>query len=328
MICRGNWKIINTYLKYRLEVDQVSEVTVNLELTWLRHLLEWADEVPFEHIPQKRPTLPEYLKKARLDGKQKSLSIAYTKKVLSASKRFFIWLIANKKGYKHVFSYAWLNSLKYARFIDNDTEHEAVTLEEILAIANAPTRNMRDKRIQAAAVFWFLSGIRIGAFVTLPISAIDLNELSIKQWPSLGVKTKFHKRDTTYFLNIPELINTIKEWDCLVRKELPGNAYWFAPLSPETCWFDPRVREAGKHRSNRASKDLKEFLISAGLKYHSPHKFRHGNAVESIKRCKTVTDLKAVSQNLMHSNLSITDGIYGILSREDRQNVITKLGVD
>jgi len=37
-------------------------------------------------------------------------------------------------------------------------------------------------------------------------------------------------------------------------------------------------------------------------------------------------DVTAISQNLMHSNLSITDGIYGILSKEDRKNYITNLG--
>jgi site-specific recombinase XerD len=325
MINRCNWKLINAYLKYRFEVDQVSDDTINLERTWLRHLLEWANETPIEHLSTKRPTLPEYLKSARLDDHQRDLSIVYTKKVLSSSKRFIVWLIANKKGYKHAFSYAWLNSLKYARFVDTDTEHEAVTLEEIKAIANAPTRNMREKRIKAAAVFWFLSGIRIGAFVTLPISAIDLTDLSVKQWPSLGVKTKFHKRETTYLLNIPDLVEIVKAWDSLVRQELPDTAPWFAPLSPETCWFDIKPVIVGKHRSSRACKDLKEFLSNSKLPYHSPHKFRHGNAVELIKRCRTVSELKAVSQNLMHSNLSITDGVYGILSREDRHDYITKL---
>jgi hypothetical protein len=31
-------------------------------------------------------------------------------------------------------------------------------------------------------------------------------------------------------------------------------------------------------------------------------------------KSQNIADLKAVIQNLMHSNLSITDGIYGILS--------------
>jgi site-specific recombinase XerC len=73
---------------------------------------------------------------------------------------------------------------------------------------------------------------------------------------------------------------------------------------------------------------LKEWLTKNHLPYHSPHKFRHGNAVYSIKHAKPVPELKAISQNLMHSNLSITDGIYGILTKEDQKNYITKLGME
>jgi integrase len=62
-----------------------------------------------------------------------------------------------------------------------------------------------------------------------------------------------------------------------------------------------------------------------GIPSH-PHKFRHGQAVYSIKVANIVTELNAISQNLKHSNLSITDGIYGILSREDQKNYITNLG--
>jgi hypothetical protein len=36
-------------------------------------------------------------------------------------------------------------------------------------------------------------------------------------------------------------------------------------------------------------------------------------------------ELKAISQNLMHSNISITDGIYGGLSEKDIKKQITTL---
>ncbi len=62
------------------------------------------------------------------------------------------------------------------------------------------------------------------------------------------------------------------------------------------------------------------------MPYHSPHKFRHGNAVYALKRAKDVPALKAVSQNLMHSNLSVTDGVYGILSMTDVKGEIAALG--
>jgi hypothetical protein len=62
------------------------------------------------------------------------------------------------------------------------------------------------------------------------------------------------------------------------------------------------------------------------LSYHFPHKFRHGHAVNAIKSARDVSDLKAISQNLMHANLSITDGVYGVLSDADVRNRIQGLG--
>jgi hypothetical protein len=47
MIDRGNWQLVKGYLLYRAEVVQVSKKTIQLEETWLRHLLEWADSTPF-----------------------------------------------------------------------------------------------------------------------------------------------------------------------------------------------------------------------------------------------------------------------------------------
>jgi hypothetical protein len=39
-----------------------------------------------------------------------------------------------------------------------------------------------------------------------------------------------------------------------------------------------------------------------------------------------VADLKAVSQNLMHSSLQVTDSIYSVLSGEDVKTRIGSLG--
>lgn len=46
----------------------------------------------------------------------------------------------------------------------------------------------------------------------------------------------------------------------------------------------------------------------------------------ALKNAKDVSALKAVSQNLMHQNLTITDGIYGILSETDVKEQIMGLG--
>jgi site-specific recombinase XerC len=62
-----------------------------------------------------------------------------------------------------------------------------------------------------------------------------------------------------------------------------------------------------------------------GLACHLPHKFRHGNAVYGIKNSKDIPALKAVSQNLMHANLSVTDGVCGVLSGMDIKGEIAEL---
>ncbi len=55
-------------------------------------------------------------------------------------------------------------------------------------------------------------------------------------------------------------------------------------------------------------------------------KLRHGHAVYALKKAKDVPALKAVSQNLMHSNLSVTDAVYGILEANDVKSQIAALG--
>ena len=118
-------------------------------------------------------------------------------------------------------------------------------------------------------------------------------------------------------------MEVVKDWDSLVRSELPDDAFWFACLSPKTGRFDNSIKEVGIHRSSRAYKDLKDWLDRVGLPFHSPHKFRHGYAVFGIKHYTTLGQLKALIQNLMHSNISITDGIYGILSNDDKKKLLS-----
>jgi integrase len=206
-----------------------------------------------------------------------------------------------------------------------EKEHEAVTLEEIRNIAKAPVTTIGERRIRASAVFWFLSGIRIGAFVSLPLSAVDIEGFAIKQWPRLGVKTKFKKHATTFLLDIPDLLEVVRAWDKEV-KNVCNNGFWFAQLSPDTGEIASEALQPGEYRASIATRDLREWLKKVGLPYHSPHKFRHGNAVYSLKMAKDIQALKAVSQNLMHSNISITDGVYGILSDNDIKGQIALLG--
>ena len=123
MINRGNWKLVREYLQYRKEVDLLSEKSLRLEETWLNHLLKWAHEKSFEVAPKIRPTLPEYMLDARLDGSGDALSPAYVQKIIRSSHNFLKWLRTHKKGFSSI-DQAWLDTIKSPRMTIEYKEHE------------------------------------------------------------------------------------------------------------------------------------------------------------------------------------------------------------
>jgi integrase len=72
--------------------------------------------------------------------------------------------------------------------------------------------------------------------------------------------------------------------------------------------------------------DVKLICARAGVPYKYPHQLRHGHTVYGLKNARTIEELKAVSQNIMHASMTITDGIYGNLLTNEVQNVISSLG--
>lgn len=190
-------------------------------------------------------------------------------------------------------------------------------------LANTKVDSLIEERIRAAAIFLYLSGMRIGAFVSLPLKAVDIRNRRVIQDPSLGVRTKNSKYGVTFLLNIPELLSVVKNWDDKVRSILDDEGYWFAPFSPETCDFDVTVQEIGLHRETLARKNLYAWLTKSGLQYHSPHKFRHGHIQYGLSRSKNHADYKAVSLNVMHSNIQITDQFYSNIPESEVLERIT-----
>jgi integrase len=327
MINRENWKLIKAYLEYRKSVDQISNGSLRVEATYLRHILEWAEDTPFQISDRKRPTLPEYMLTARQDDKENPLSPGFIKKTLETSRRLFTWASIYQRGYKRLGA-IWINSLKPKRISEPQKNIEAVTLDEIQKIAAAPAVSTAERRIRAAAVFWFLSGIRIGAFVSLPIKTVDIENRVVRQYPNLGVRTKNKKHKKTSLFNIPELLAVVSDWDREVRSILPDNGFWFAPLCQDTGEIDPSCTFIGDYRTSLARRDLKEWLRKVGLPYHAPHKFRHGFTHYGRDNAKSIADFKAVSENLMHASMGITDVVYSQMNDDEIGNRIGLLGND
>ncbi len=139
------------------------------------------------------------------------------------------------------------------------------------------------------------------------------------------MKTKNRKFGITYLLDIPELLKVVQDWDDEVRAILPPNGFWFAPFSPYTCKIDPNMVSIGEHRDTLARRNIKAWLEGVGLCYHSPHKFRHGHIHYGLEQSKDIQDYKAVSMNVMHSSMKITDEFYSNLNDNEVQKRISSL---
>lgn len=327
MLERQNFIKVSKYLEYLKEVMQLSESSVERYRFYLRHLLLWAGEIDFPKASSIRPAFPKYLSKP-IDSSQNSrLALSTQKKILDTSKRFFLWAKRSYGRELNSVPLEWIESLRLIRQPQKLEVNVFVTEEEVRSLVNplAPDSDLASIRDQAAAALLFLSGMRASAFVTLPIAAIDLDHLTIHQWPELGVRTKNGKKATTFLYNVPDLIKVIKRWHELVEEELPDDARWYAPI--HHLWGEQSIshEQPGKNRAHALGRRLKELFAKANLEYKSPHKFRHGNAVYGLLHAKTLADYKAVSMNLMHENLEITDGIYAPLLSSEVKTRITGL---
>lgn len=319
MIQRSNYLLVRRYLQDLEEVFQLSGSSLGRYRFYLRHLLLWAGETPFQQAAKLRPTFPSYV--SNLPGRQVDAPLAPVtqKKLIESGKRFFIWAKQNHHKEFGSLSTAWVESLRPPRIRESSAEHEYVSQEEVLCLVAVPHEDddlalLRDK---AAAAMLFLSGARASAFTTLPISTVDLPARILRQWPELGVATKNGKRATTFLLPIPELLTVAQTWDQIVRPRLPAAAPWYAPISAHWGGQSLDGSEPGKNRHQALDKRLRKLFDLAGLPYKSAHKFRHGHAVYGLQHAQTMADYKAVSMNLMHEDIKITDEIYApILSNE------------
>lgn len=324
MVSKKNVLLMKKYLDYRLRVDQITEGSVKAEASHMRFVVEWAGETSFKSAENIRPTFPEYLLANSRNEHKKTLSPVYIKKALATARMFFTWLLENEPGYKHI-KPAWIKKIRVRRLADIPRTTEYVTLDEMLAIASRPCQSARARRARAGLAFLFLSGMRVGAFVSLPIQAVDIPNRVVYQYPSLGVRTKNRKSSKTFLLAIPELLQVVQDWDNEVRAILPPNGFWFAPLSFQSGEIDPNIIEIGKHRFTLARRDFQKWLEHEGLPYHSPHKFRHGHIHYGLQNATTAADMKAVSLNVMHSDIKTTDQFYSSFDGDELKNRITAL---
>ncbi len=327
MISRTNYILFESFLSHLNDVAQVGRESSERYASYLKPLLYWAGETAFGQTVELRPTFPQFLLEKRGRHEAEGLSRSTLRKSCQLARRFFQWArLENPRDFKAITA-SWIETLRPPRLPEPQREHVFVTPEETLQLARLPVPegDLTGLRDQAAAAFLFLSGMRAGAFGSLPIGAVDLPERQVKQWPALGVHTKNGRSRTTYLLNVPELLEVVGQWDAVVRERLPATAMWFTPITIHWGQQILSTAPAGAHRNGAVTGRLQGLYQQAGLEYKSAHKFRHGHAVFALQHARTMADYKAISQNLMHADVRITDGIYAPLLGDEVRDRIAAL---
>jgi integrase len=339
MINRENYLMVQRNLDYRNRVMQNDHHTIATYWQSLKHLLQWADGKSLKNAHRIIPAFPEYLLTARnkrRDGEiveNRALTPKYMGKVLSHARGFFEWARLNERGFTGI-TEAWIKTLQVRRSAGTQSrlqERSYWRLDDIRKILSLKPANLREERDMAAIAFLFASGMRIGAFVTLPAKCVDVDQRRIMQLPEMGVQTKNHKAAITFLLPIPDLIEVIKKWDRWI-KGLEGDYNWYPALNAG-MWAGTVLRAGlltGQYtgRAEAFDEGLKMICERAGVPYKSPHKIRHGHGVYSVKKAKNMGELKAVSQNMMHAHVGITDGIYGNLAEDELSRILSNFGDD
>jgi len=324
VIIRENWLDVQKHLEYRRAVHQETRRTLQTRGSALQLLLFWAGEKPLTRAPDVRPSYPEYIARQRRDGAP--LAHGTQETWLSIAKVFFRWAVAaHPRRYRRVTT-LWLDSLRPARAKGHLKERQAYSLEDVRAVLAVDDERLGVQRVKAATAFLFLSGMRIGAFVTLPILAVNVARREVQQWTDLGVRTKFSKSATTFLLDIPDLLDVVGRWDALVRAELPAEAMWYSNLVGAREKRLEATTLQSPYRSRSYYKGMRALCERAGVTYLSPHKLRHGHVMHALANAKTPADWKAISQNVMHSGLGTTDEIYGILKDDEIASRIARMG--
>ena len=319
LINRSNFLLVQEYLTYLLQTKNKNPKSVERYRFWLYHLLRWAMETPLEKAHKIELPFLAYTKDLGLAQESQ-------KKIVETARAFLRWAkLYHEQRFMALPSY-WLEDITPPR-LEKRSVDKFVQVDEVIKITSQKIgkSNLALWRDQAMACMLFLSGARASAAATLPIKAVHLNDdhPSIEQKPELGVRTKNGKSATTYLHKIPQLLDFMREWDAFVRANFPEDHLWYCPIQQTWGEQSTQVLVPGKNRNLALGKRLRIISAMNQLPYKSPHKYRHGYAIYGLERCQTMEQYHALSRNMMHNNISITDQVYVHLEVQERGRILS-----
>lgn len=330
-----NERLKRRFLDYRKYARQLSDKTLDRELAALERFDVWNGRKDFEkfHI-EWAMGFRTHLELAK-GATGKPLSKSTTRAIMATMREFTIWL-SQQDGFCSRIRTSDADYFNLSR--RDEAEARASSRRPAPSIKQArrafdlmPSTTPREMRDKSVFALLCLTGIRVGALISLRIRHVDLDEKSVTQNPR-EVATKFGKRIDIFFAKgFPEAEAeaTLRAWITYLEDEalygpddplFPATA--IAPLANSGFVAEGFDRRPWKS-TEPVRKIVKAAFNAAKLDSFGPHAFRHMLARHAAKNCTSVAEIVATAQNLGHSDVLTTLRSYGQISRERQRALIT-----
>lgn len=328
-----NERLKRRFLEYRKYARQLSDKSLDRELAALERFDVWNGRKDFGkfHI-EWAMHFRNHLEKAR-NTNRKPLGKSTVRAILATMREFTLWL-SQQDGFRSRIRASDADYFNLSR--RDEAEARAAPARPAPSIKQAtralelmPSATPREMRDKAVFALLCLTGIRVGALISLRLKHVDLQDKSVTQNPR-EVATKFGRSIDTFFAKgIPGAEIALSAWIAHLEDEaLYGPE---DPLFPATA-IAPQANtgfraEGFERRRWKSTEPVRKVVNSAfseaGMPNYGPHAFRHMLARHAAKTCSSVAEIVATSQNLGHTDVLTTLRSYGQISRERQRELIT-----
>jgi integrase len=328
-----NERIKRRFIEYRKFARQMSEKTLDREMAALERFDVWNRRKGYAqfHIEQAMG-FRTYLEQVK-GATGRPLAKSTMRAILATMREFILWL-SQQEGYRSKIKPADADYFKMSR--RDEAEARAAPPRPAPSVNQAkralslmPNAGPIDLRNKTVFGLLCLTGIRVGALISLRVKHVDLVEKAVFQNPR-EVATKFGKSIDTFFAQgFEEAEDALAAWlTHLDEVELYGPD---DPLFPSTALLakaDTGFKANGFDRRHwKTTEPVRKIVANAfdraGQPNYGPHAFRHMLARHAVETSSSVAEMVANSQNLGHSDILTTFRNYGQISRERQQELVT-----
>lgn len=262
--------------------------------------------------------------------KNEDIELSTVFKHLNNVQEFLKWYFTNSKIKNHKHLIASLSVFEPTeedkRLAKRLTYVEYPTLAEFEKIIDFEETSITDKRDKAILAFLYISCARINAVATATLNLIDLKKMIFKQDPLEGVKTKRQKHIITKLMPFDEkYFDILKNWVEYLKQEQSFKDN--DPLFPKIKTYNKVEKIETKFMDGEGeyNKMLEKRCINAGCQKYNPHAFRHFGIHEALKKVRTGTQLKALSQNVGHEDITTILEQYAKMKPEIYMSVVDNM---